>query len=133
MEDRKYRQQGYKQPANESQTRRETPSASRTPGMGKRQAVSRCADCGTLLPTQADPLGQCPHCRSELRSCRQCAYFDPAHRFECSEPIPERIPDKRAHNECGLFSRRVTVERNTASGTVRPEDARRAFTCLFKK
>ena len=133
MKDRKYRQLGYQQSSNESQARRETPSASQTPGMVKRQTVSRCADCGTLLPAQADPFGHCPHCRSELHSCRQCAYFDPAHRFECTEPIPERIPNKRARNECLFFSLHVTVERTTTSGSVRPEDAQHAFKNLFKK
>jgi len=133
MDARKYRQPGYKQSADERQTRRETPAASRAPGMVKKQAVSRCADCGTLLPAQADPFGQCPHCKSELHSCWQCACFDPARRFECTEPVPERILDKRGRNECAFFSLRVSVERDTTSGSARPEDARRAFKNLFKK
>ena len=133
MEDRKYRQPGYKQSANEPQTRRETPAASRTPGTVERQTVSRCADCGIRLPAPADPFGQCLQCRSELHCCRQCAYFDPAHRFECTEPVPKRIPDKRTRNECAFFSLRVTVERDTTSGSVRAEDARRAFKNLFRK
>jgi hypothetical protein len=47
--------------------------------------------------------------------------------------VPERISDKGARNECAFFSLQVTVERDTSSGTARPEDARRAFENLFKK
>ena len=47
--------------------------------------------------------------------------------------MPERLEDKRARNECGVFSLLVTVERDTSSGSMRPDDARRAFGNLFKK
>jgi hypothetical protein len=79
-----------------------------------------------------DPLGQCPKCRSELHSCRQCAHFDPSAHFECTQPVPERIADKRARNACTFFSLQVVVERN-ATGSAHPDDARRAFDNLFKK
>ena len=78
-------------------------------------------------------LGHCPKCRSELHACQQCAHFAPGRRFECSEPIPERIPDKRTRNDCTLFALRATVEREASSGAGRPEDPRRAFHNLFKK
>ncbi len=133
MEDRKYRQSGYKECPNQPQAGREASYASRAPGMVKSRTVSRCAECGTLLPAVADSSGQCPKCRSEVHSCRQCAHFDPGHRFECIQPILERIPDKRARNECVFFSLRVTVERDASLGSVRPEDARRAVDDLFKK
>jgi hypothetical protein len=80
-----------------------------------------------------DLFGQCPKCRAELHSCQQCAYFAPGQRFECTQPVPERIADKRARNDCTVFSLRVTVERETSSGSGQPEDARRAFHNLFKK
>jgi len=47
--------------------------------------------------------------------------------------VPERIADKGARNACTLFSLHVTVERETTSGSSRPEDARRTFDNLFKK
>jgi hypothetical protein len=80
-----------------------------------------------------DLLGQCPKCRSELHACQQCAHFAPGQRFECTQAIPERIADKRARNDCTVFSLRVTVERETSSALGHPEDARRAFHNLFKK
>jgi hypothetical protein len=80
-----------------------------------------------------EPLGQCPQCGFALRSCKQCTHFDVGSRFECTQPIPERIPQKDARNECNYFSIRMVVERETSPSGARPEDARRAFENLFKK
>jgi hypothetical protein len=85
-----------------------------------------------VLPITAESLTRCPHCQAELHACRQCAHFDPARRFECTQPITERIADKRAPNECPAFSMMVTVERDTSGGAVHPNDGRRAFGNLFK-
>jgi hypothetical protein len=96
--------------------------------------VSRCAECGAILPITADSLSQCPNCRGDLHCCRQCSHFDPGARFECGQPISEAVIDKRGRNECAVFSLRVTVERDTSSpGSVRPDDAKRAFGNLFRK
>jgi len=133
VEERQYRQRGYKEYAKEKPGQREQPPVSRTPGMPGTRSVARCAECGTLLPAPTDSLAHCPKCRTALHACRQCAHFDPGRRFECAEPIPERIPDKRARNECAFFALRVTLERDTRAGSMRPEDARRAFDNLFKK
>jgi hypothetical protein len=86
-----------------------------------------------VLGINADSLTQCPHCRAELHTCRQCSHFDTARRFECAQDIPARIADKRARNDCPRFSLMVTVERDTSAGAVRPDDARRAFGNLFRK
>jgi len=133
MEDRKYGQRGYRESGKEPQGKPKEPSRSGAPPMPQTRTVSRCADCGTPLQSLTDSLGQCPKCRSELHSCRQCAHFDPGQHFECSQPVPERISDKGARNACTFFSLHVTVERETSSGSSRPEDARRAFDNLFRK
>ena len=132
--DRRYRQQGYR---SNSGPRPERPEPPRPPqgtfGILKSQPTSRCAACGGVLPITADSLTQCPHCRAELHTCRQCSHFDTARRFECAQPVTERIADKRARNECPHFSLMVTVERDTSGGSARPDDVRRAFGNLFKK
>jgi hypothetical protein len=97
------------------------------------RTVFRCTDCGTLLPSLTDGLGQCSKCRAELHACQQCTHFAPGQRFECSQNVPERIADKRARNDCTFFALRATVERETSSASGRPNDPRRAFNDLFKK
>lgn len=101
--------------------------------MPSARTFSRCADCGTALPTLADPSGQCPKCKSELHSCRQCVHFDPGHRFECTQPVPERISTKGARNTCTFFSLSVTVEPEVHSKSARPYNPRSALDNLFKK
>lgn len=99
---------------------------------GTRQ-VSRCAQCGTVL--QGTPVdGKCAKCGFELHSCKQCMYFDPGSRFECMQPIKERLARKDAANQCEFYEIRVTREKETSTpAAVKPNDARQAFENLFKK
>ena len=134
MTDRKYRQQGYRSPG--AEPRRPGPPASAAGprgGMLGRRTVSRCAACGAVLPVATAALEQCPHCRAPIHACRQCAHFDPGRRFECAEPVPERLADKNARNECAAFALRVAVERDASPDSTRPGDLRRGFDDLFKK
>ncbi len=150
MGDRKYRQPGYQDHEFEKsgggeKSKKKAPkeggakwqqmqkTGPRAPQMPGRRVASRCAGCGTVLPALAEPLGQCSKCGAELHSCKQCEHFDPSSRYECTEPIPERIANKAARNECTFFSLRVIVERETSPGAKRPDDARKAFENLFKK
>jgi hypothetical protein len=103
---------------------------------------ARCANCGTVLPPGLEVNGQCPRCNLELHCCKQCVHFDTAARFECTQPIAERIPKKDARNDCSFFELRVTVEKDTSPSSYspgasaespRPNDARKAFDDLFKK
>jgi hypothetical protein len=97
------------------------------------QSVSRCGACGERFPIATASLEQCPSCRAAIHACRQCSHFDTGRRFECAQPIPERIADKQARNECAAFSLRVSVELNATPDGARPADIRRAFDDLFKK
>jgi hypothetical protein len=134
MSDRRYRQQSYRSGgAGKPDQREPSRPPSGTFGILRSRATSRCAECGAVLPITADSLTQCPHCRAALHTCRQCAHFDTACRFECTQNIADRIADKRALNDCVRFSLMVTVERDTSAGVVRPEEARRSFGNLFKK
>ncbi len=137
MGDQKYRQRGYKDSGGtrERSEKKPQPKAERlgprTPNMPGKRSVVRCASCGTILAADVDVTGKCSRCGFELHSCKQCVYFDPAARFECSKPIPERIPKKDARNDCTFYAPRTTVERETSSP--KPTDARSAFENLFKK
>jgi len=101
--------------------------------MAATRTVSRCAQCGTVLQAFTEPVGQCPKCGFELHSCKQCTYFDPTSRFECTQTIPERIPRKDAKNDCKFYAIRVMVEKETSTSAGRVDDARKAFENLFKK
>lgn len=135
----KYRQHGYQDRDEKPQQQRSTerpPSRENTFGprhiqMPGTRSVSRCSQCGTLVQTGAE---KCAKCGFELHSCKQCSYFDPSSRFECTQPVPERIPRKDVKNDCTFYSIRVMVEKETSTGApVRTNDARAAFENLFKK
>jgi hypothetical protein len=137
-EDRKYRQRGYQDTGKKSETRGEAPRRTETFGpralnMPGTRSVSRCSECGAVLPATEDFSGACPKCGTALHSCKQCANFDPSARFECRQNISARIARKDAANTCEWFAPKVTVERETSSGGARADDARRAFDNLFKK
>jgi hypothetical protein len=143
VSDRKYRQRGYQDSkqetprhSGEAPPRRDNadtfgPRAIQMPG---RRTVSRCSQCGTVLQEQSDPNAKCPKCGFELHSCKQCTYFDTANRFECTQPIPERISPKDKQNLCTFYSIRVMIEKETSTpAAAKPNDARQAFENLFKK
>jgi hypothetical protein len=133
MDDRRYRQAGYKDSGRPREAARRPGDMPDPAAMMKNRSVFRCAGCGAALPITAESLTRCPGCRAALHACRQCTHFDPGHRFECTQPIAERIADKQQENDCASFALRATVERDTSSGAVRPDDARRSFNNLFKK
>jgi hypothetical protein len=141
VSDRKYRQHGYQDHGEKRQKEesREKPARDETFGPRRLQmpgtrAVSRCAQCGTVLQSVGEPPQQCPKCGFALYSCKQCTYFDPSSRFECTQPIPARIPRKDEVNQCSFYSIRVMVEKETSTpSSLRPTDARQAFENLFKK
>jgi predicted RNA-binding Zn-ribbon protein involved in translation (DUF1610 family) len=136
MSDRKYRHRGYMDHDREPQrpkpqskpVDREGP---RSPKMMAYGETVKCTSCGAKVTTAIGGESTCPTCKAELHTCRQCNYFDPSARFECSKPITARIVNKNARNTCELFTPRTVVERQTSSGP--PTDARAAFAKLFKK
>ena len=140
MSDRKYRQRGYMdhdrepqrpKPQSNPQSKPAEREGPRSPKMMAFGETVKCASCGAKAPTNIGAESSCTNCRAELHTCRQCTYFDPSARFECSKPITVKIVNKNARNTCELFVPRTVVERQTSSGA--PTDARAAFNKLFKK
>jgi len=132
----KYRQRGYMDSDREPQ--RPKPQAKpqdregpRSPKMMAFGETSKCTSCGAKAPSNITLDSSCEKCNVDLHTCRQCSYFDPGARFECSKKITARIVNKNARNTCELFAARIVVERETSSGP--PTDARQAFAKLFKK
>ena len=142
MSDRKYRQHGYQDSGEKGRQSGEKsgdrPARKDTFGprplqMAAKRTVSRCSQCGTLLPSTGELPEKCPKCGFELHSCKQCMYFDPSSRFECIQAVPERIPRKDVRNECTFYAIRVTSEKETTTpAAAKPASARQAFDNLFK-
>ena len=140
----KYRQHGYQDRDHESRKgggeksgapppKRDNTFGPRPVNLPGTRAVSRCTQCGTVLQGTSGE-GTCPKCGFELHSSKQCSYFDPGSRFECMQPVKERIAKKDARNDCPLYEIRVTREKETSTpASSRPKDARAAFENLFKK
>jgi len=145
MSDRKYRHRGYMDNDREPQRRESQGSplqskpqqrpqdreGPRSPKMMAFGETVKCAMCGAKVASSIGADSTCLNCKAELHSCRQCSYFDPSARFECSKTITARIVNKNARNACEIFAARSVVERQTSSGA--PTDARQAFANLFKK
>ena len=136
MSDRKYGQRGYMESDRESQrpkpqSKTQDREGPRSPRMMAFGEASKCTACGAKTPASINVDSSCPNCNADLHSCRQCTYFDPGARFECSKSIAARIVNKQARNTCKLFAARIVIERETSSGP--PTDARQAFAKLFKK
>lgn len=158
--DRKYRQHGYQDYGNSRPDNRDDGprpprgprppidvTGPRLPRLVEAVTASRCHNCATTLPSDIEFTGNCPKCNAPLHCCKQCSYFEPSTRFQCTKPIPARIAVKDTANDCTFFRQRVTVARDSApsgsqssgaprvdvSGPKAATDARAAFDNLFKK
>jgi hypothetical protein len=140
--DRKYRQRGY---MDSDRDRREKPKREPRPQGAKEfrprqmpgfREMYRCSMCGSSIALEVGLETQCPKCKADLHTCKQCTFFDTSARFECTQPIPERVAPKNVRNECTFFAAKKSVERDTSSqtpGKAKPQTAREAFDALFKK
>lgn len=73
--------------------------------------VSCCFHCSAVIRPETDFTTACPKCGAALHCCKQCIHFEPSTRFQCTKPIPARIPYKDQPNSCELFSPPVTLMR----------------------
>jgi hypothetical protein len=150
MSERKYRQRGYqdddrdRQPRPQGQrppqepgapagARRISQDAPRNINMPGYREVVRCSQCGTVVAGEIAADSRCTRCGTDLRSCAQCASFDPGSRFECMQAIPARVSPKNTRNTCTFYAARTTVERETTAprSTEPDRGARKAFDDLF--
>lgn len=142
MSDRKYRQSGYQDSERGERGERRGPQpppprkeGPRGRGLGApTTAVFRCAGCGRRIPTtgEVEPDAACPGCGVDQHACVNCTHFDSGARFECRQPIVERVARKRDRNACPLFTPKVAVEFAAEAERSTPDDARAAFDDLFK-
>jgi hypothetical protein len=92
----------------------------------------QCAACGAGVElASGERVGfrdECPRCRADLHSCRNCAHHDPGAYNECREPGTERVADRERANRCDWFA--------PSAAAVRAPDprggARSALDALFR-
>ena len=90
-----------------------------------------CAFCNKAisLSNRVERNDTCPHCGNDLRSCKQCNFYDPHAYNECKEIQAERIVDKERANFCEYF-----VVGNASKKRLNKEkNAKDALEALFKK
>ena len=90
-----------------------------------------CAFCGQKISIQ-DKVSRndtYPHCRRDLRCCKQCKFYDHHAYNECKEVSAERIVDKERSNFCDYF-----IPTGSTKGNVNTAlEAKKALEALFKK
>jgi len=100
-----------------------------------KSVVVACRACGEK---RRDPEAirfdsTCGKCGADLHSCSQCAHFDTSARFECTQPIRERIAGKKQRNTCTFYATAQSFDLTGSRAAETPDDARAAFERLFKK
>jgi len=92
-----------------------------------------CAACGAEVE-RLDLVGRrdtCPQCAEDLRSCRNCSFYEPSLSNGCREPQAEQVADKVRSNFCDYFAPASSAggaTRTVSSGTPRADLDR-----LFRK
>jgi len=141
-DDRKYRHRGYMDSGDREKPRRSGPRPDRNDGAPRGRGIDQdkavvfaCRACNEKRrdPEEIRSETTCSKCGADLHSCFQCTYFDGSARFECTQPIPARIPDKKKRNSCTFYAPAKTFDLTGSRGTATPDDARAAFDRLFKK
>ena len=90
-----------------------------------------CWSCrqSTEMEDKVTRSDECPHCRSDMRSCKNCHYYDPGSHNDCMETIAEYVPEKERSNFCGMY-RAFEGERGPAPDI---DAAKAKLEALFKK
>ncbi len=70
---------------------------------------------------------ECPHCRNDMRSCKNCQYYDSGSHNECTETISEYVTTKERNTFCGMY-RHIQGEREALEDV---DEAKRKLEALF--
>ena len=94
-----------------------------------------CYKCKNALPYKAGEIvgrgADCGVCRSSVRCCYNCKFYDEKSYNECGEPQAERVVDKTKANFCDYFCLGVNSLDSEAKNKEK-EDALKKLNDLFK-
>ncbi|MGP1530784.1 MAG: hypothetical protein ACTTI5_01155 [Treponema sp.] len=91
-----------------------------------------CWKCGKNIEagTQIFRNSECPECKSDLHSCRNCKFYESGAHYDCKESVDFPVNDKERANFCDYFSVRFDFSSN-AKKNDKIDAARNAFNNLF--
>ena len=93
----------------------------------------QCQFCGAPMNV-GDPIprdSECDSCRRDLRSCRNCRFYDVRYNNSCRESSADPVEDKERRNFCEYFSFREEPYRAESGSSAREAGARAKLEGLF--
>lgn len=95
-----------------------------------------CWKCGKNLSFYSGSVisrsESCPACNADIRSCRNCKFYEPGAHYDCHETIEELVSDKEKANFCDFFTLDPAAGPKSANnGASAADKARSAFNSLF--
>lgn len=89
-----------------------------------------CWKCGQNIDSEfIGRSDECPICKTDLHSCKNCKFYAPNEHFECHETVDERVSDKERRNFCPYF--KVQISFSGGQAQQKAEMAKNAFAALF--
>jgi hypothetical protein len=82
----------------------------------------------------ADRVGRaetCPSCGTDLKCCKNCAFYDAGSYNQCREPQAERVLEKERSNFCDYFLFRDSSRNEHTQD--KKSDPKSKLDSLFKK
>jgi hypothetical protein len=93
----------------------------------------KCYKCSSELDFKVGEIigrsAECAICRSDVRCCCNCKFYDSKSYNECGEPQAERVVEKGRANFCDYFSLGREIEGNSTEQT--KEDTLKKLNDLF--
>ncbi len=91
--------------------------------------MKTCFKCGAVIDLEGvGRRDECPGCRTDLRVCLNCAFYDAARANACMEPQAERVQEKEKANYCDFFRFRETHQKKSGKA-----ESEKLWNDLFKK
>ncbi len=75
------------------------------------ESMAYCFKCNSPVEYELNKKisrgAECPKCKTGLKCCKMCVFFDLTSYNECKEPVAERIVEKEKANFCDYFMMQV--------------------------
>ncbi|OJF76246.1 MAG: hypothetical protein BKP49_08115 [Treponema sp. CETP13] len=90
-----------------------------------------CWKCGkeTKINGFVSRSDVCPNCGADIRSCKNCVFYEPGAHYDCHETIDELVTDKERSNFCDYF--KLNSIGDSKKNSNKSENSKDAFNKLF--